>query len=115
MVAYEPRYSNRICVELYDRAESWSRARMRRLPQHREGEESRPTYHNDPFAKCLNSSGRGFSRPVDFYVSQVTEFYESFPSDRAIPFEEVLKRLSDSELMTPKQIHDWFERHARGK
>ncbi len=58
-----------------------------------EGSKSRHL-HDDPFARCLNSQNRGFSRPVDYYVTHVTEFYESFQSDRAVPFEEVLKKLS---------------------
>jgi hypothetical protein len=69
--------------------------------------------HNDPFAGCLNTSGRCFSQPVDFYVRQVTDFYQSFPSDRAISFEDVLKKLSDGQNMTPRQIHDWFAAQKR--
>ncbi|MGA2609018.1 MAG: hypothetical protein ABSH01_16370 [Terriglobia bacterium] len=70
---------------------------------------------NDPFANCLNARGRGFSQPVDHYVKQVTDFYESFPSDRTVPFEEVLKKLSDSDNMTPQQMHKWFEEHGHRK
>jgi hypothetical protein len=70
--------------------------------------------HNDPFGRCVNR-GPGFSRSVDYYVKQVTDFYESFPADRNVPFEEVLKKLSDSENMTPSQMHAWFEKHRHRK
>ncbi len=52
---------------------------------------------------------------MDHYVKQVTDFYESFPSDRTVPFEEVAKKLSDSENMTPQQMHKWFEEHGHRK
>jgi hypothetical protein len=63
---------------------------------------------DDLFGKCLNSSDRGFSRPADLYEKRITEFYSSFPSDRRIPFEKVLKALSDSENKTPEQMHEMF-------
>ena len=65
-----------------------------------------------PFAKCLNSKGRGFSKPIPFYQEEITDFYSSFPSDRDVPFGEVLKRLSDDEHMTPAQIHEWFKTNS---
>ena len=74
----------------------------------------RHNLHNDPFGKCIGR-GPGFSRPVDYYVKQVTDFYEFFPADRNVPFEEVLKKLSDSENMTPSQMHEWFEQHRHRK
>ncbi len=70
--------------------------------------------HKAPLGKCLNR-GPGFSRSVDYYVKQVTDFYESFPADRNVPFEEVLKKLSDSENMTPSQMHEWSEKHRHTK
>ena len=70
--------------------------------------------HDDPFAKCLGR-GEGFSRSVDYYVKKVTEFYESYPLDHDVLFEEVLKRLSDSENMTPAQIHQWAEQRQHVK
>jgi hypothetical protein len=70
--------------------------------------------HKAPLGKCLNR-GRGFSRSVDYYVKQVTQFYESFPSDRTVEFHEVIKKLSDSESMTARQMHEWFEEHGHRK
>jgi hypothetical protein len=70
---------------------------------------------DDPFRKCLNTPGHGFGRDVDYYAEQVTAFYTLFPSDRAAPFEEVLKKLSDSEKMTPPQIHEWFKERGHSK
>jgi hypothetical protein len=43
------------------------------------------------------------------------DFYTSFPADRDVPFEEVLKKLSDSEDMTPQQMHEWFKEHRHKK
>jgi hypothetical protein len=70
--------------------------------------------HDDLFVKCT-SKGFGFSKPVPFYEKQITDFYTSFPADRKVPFEEVLKKLSDSENMTPQQMHEWFKEHGHGK
>ena len=70
--------------------------------------------HDDLFGRCT-SKGFGFSKPPAFYEKQITDFYTSFPADRKVPFEEVLKKLSDSENMTAQQIHDWFKEHGHGK
>jgi hypothetical protein len=50
---------------------------------------------DDLFAKCL-AQGFGFSKPVAFYQKQITDFFTLFPEDRDVPFEQVLKSLSDS-------------------
>jgi hypothetical protein len=60
--------------------------------------------------KC-GDKGFGFSKPVEVYQKQITDFYTSFPADHDVPFEQVLKRLSDSESMTPQQMHEWFKEH----
>jgi hypothetical protein len=67
---------------------------------------------DDLFAKCL-AQGLGFSKPVAFYQKQITDFYTLFPGERDVPFEQVLKSLSDSENMTPQQIHQWFKGHGK--
>jgi hypothetical protein len=69
---------------------------------------------DDPFHKCIASS-LGFSQPVSFYVRQITDFYSLSPSDRQVPFGEVLKKLSDDEHMTPQQMREWFKQHGWGK
>jgi len=68
--------------------------------------------HDDRFAKCLNRSP-GFSKPVEYYAKQVAAFYASFPSDRTVPFETVVKKLSDSESMTTQQMHEFFKSHRK--
>jgi len=69
---------------------------------------------SDPLGKCFNTKGRGFSKSVDFYVGKITELYSAFPEDRDVPIGEVLKKLSDSENMTPQEIHLWYEQHSHG-
>lgn len=67
-----------------------------------------------PSLKC-SRQGFGFSRPISLYVEQITEFYSGHAEDRNVPFEDVLKRLSDDASMTPKQMHEWFAQHGYGK
>jgi hypothetical protein len=67
---------------------------------------------DDLFSKCLAQS-LGFSKPMAFYQKQITDFYTSFQGDRDVPFEQVLKSLSDSENMTPQQMHQWFKEHGK--
>jgi len=69
---------------------------------------------DDLFGKCI-TKGFGFSKPVAYYEKQITDFYTSFPTDRNVPFEDVLKKLSDSENMTPQQMHAWFKEHGHTK
>jgi len=69
------------------------------------------TLKSNPFGQCL-SKALQFSRPVDSYVKQLTEFYTSFPADRNVSFERIMEKLSDSEGMTSEQIHTWFKEHG---
>jgi hypothetical protein len=67
-----------------------------------------------PSLKCSRQAF-GFSKPISFYVEQITRFYAVNAEDRKVPFEEVLKKLSDNEHLTPKQMHEWFKQHGYGK
>ncbi|MBZ5540144.1 MAG: hypothetical protein LAN61_06440 [Acidobacteriia bacterium] len=72
------------------------------------------SFQDDLFGKCA-TRGVGFSKPVAYYEKQITDFYTSFPAERKVPFEDVLKKLSDSENMTPQQMHEWFKEHGYKK
>ena len=67
-----------------------------------------------PSLRCSRQT-LGFSKPISFYVEQITRFYTANAEDRKVPFEEVLKKLSDDEHMMPEQMHDWFKQHGYGK
>lgn len=41
--------------------------------------------------------------------------YSAYAEDRKVPFEEVLKKLSDAEHLTPEQMHEWFKQHGYRK
>jgi hypothetical protein len=69
---------------------------------------------DDLFHKCLRQ-GYGFSKLISFYVEQITEFYKSSAEDRKVPIDEVLRKLSDDQSMTPKQMHEWFKQHGYGR
>jgi len=69
---------------------------------------------DDLLGKCLRQ-GFGFTKPTSFYVGQITEFYKTSAEDRKAAFDEVLKKLSDDQGMTPKQMHEWFKQHGYGK
>ncbi len=67
-----------------------------------------------PSVKCSRQA-LSFSKPISSYVEQITSFYMASAVDRKVPFEEVLKKLSDDEHMTPEQMHEWFKQHGWGK
>jgi hypothetical protein len=67
-----------------------------------------------PSVKCSRQTP-SFSKPISFYAEQITRFYTANAEDRKVPFEEVLKMLSDGKHMTPEQMHDWFKQHGWGK
>lgn len=65
---------------------------------------------SDPLRKCFDSKGRGFSKPVQFYVDRVNDFYKTYPGNRNFPVGELIKKLSDSENLTPQEIHQSIEK-----
>jgi hypothetical protein len=69
---------------------------------------------DDPLGKCI-SKGLGFSKPPAFYEKKVTDFYTSFPEDRDVPFEQVLKWSSDSENISVQQMHERAKEHGHTK
>jgi hypothetical protein len=69
---------------------------------------------DDPLSKCI-SKGPGFSKPPAFYENRITDFYTSFPEDRDVPFEQVLRWLSDSENISVQQMHERTKEHGHTK
>ena len=63
---------------------------------------------------CISSAAaKGLASLKRYRVLPETDldFYTSFPEDHDVPFEQVLKKLSDSESMAPQQMHEWFKEH----
>jgi hypothetical protein len=58
-------------------------------------------YDNLPINKCL-SGHRDFSRPTEFFISRIGEFYAKYPKESASP-DEVLDLLGQG--LSPDQIH----------
>jgi hypothetical protein len=69
---------------------------------------------DDPFLKCTRQ-GFSFTKPLSFYAEQITKFYTASAEDRKVPFQEVIKKLSDEEHLTPEQMHEYFKQHGYGK
>jgi hypothetical protein len=69
---------------------------------------------DDLFLKCTRQRPR-FTKPISFYVEQITKFYTASAEDRKVPFEEVFLKLSDEEHLTPEQMHEYFKQHGYGK
>ncbi len=62
-----------------------------------------------------NVISRCFAEEVHFtkgqapdYISEITKFYEQYPSDRDAPLNYVLELISDRERKTAEQMHQYF-------
>jgi hypothetical protein len=50
-----------------------------------------------------------FSKGFDYYVTQITNFYETYPQDRDLPLRQLFAQLADSSTnKTLEQIHSWY-------
>jgi hypothetical protein len=63
---------------------------------------------NTPLAHCLKIAPT-FSKPPEEYQKEMTEFYRTYPDDRGLNLESLLRQLSDQESKNLRGIDDWFK------
>jgi hypothetical protein len=50
-----------------------------------------------------------FSKPIAYYVTQITNFYGTYPQDQDLPLRQLFAQLADSSSnKTLEQIHSWY-------
>lgn len=69
-----------------------------------------PGDETDPTHQCRHR-GPNFSRPTDYFMSAITDFYKRYPEDRELEIGEVLKQLGNG--LTIEDVHNHpFPRHS---
>src|SRR4029077_14359154 len=62
----------------------------------------------NPLLECMLKTPV-FSKGFEYYVTQITTFYETYPQDRDLPLRQLFAQLADSSSnKTLEQIHSWY-------
>lgn len=57
-----------------------------------------------PLQKCMLRELR-YSRPVRFYETKITQFYNQFPGDSDVPLARLLEAFSDTKHKSAQEVH----------
>lgn len=68
--------------------------------------------HGLPGEKCLPKAPN-YSRQLEEYVTDVTNYYSAYPTDLHVPIFRVLDGLSDARKLTVNQMHDYYGSSSR--
>lgn len=59
-----------------------------------------------------NDTDLQFSKSLEYYESQITSFYEKYPTDIDVPLAWLFQALSDSEHKSLEEIHQAWKNHT---
>lgn len=68
--------------------------------------------HGLPGEKCIPKHP-GYSRGLEEYVRDISEYYSAYPADAYVPIFKVLDGLSDKQKLTAEQMHEYFSASSR--
>ena len=67
-----------------------------------------PDLLDNPSQHCM-SQLPVYSKALDYYETQITKFYETYPQDQDLPLRQLFSQLEDSSNnKTLEQIHSWY-------
>lgn len=67
-----------------------------------------PDSLENPLQSCM-SKLPVFSKGPEYYESEITRFYETYPGDQDLPLRQLFSQLADSsDNKTLEQIHSWY-------
>ena len=61
----------------------------------------------DAGERCVGR-GKTFSKREEDYVDKITEYYQSYPTDRHVQVGKILDGLCDERQLTPQQMHQYY-------
>ena len=65
-----------------------------------------------PGEKCIPEHP-AYSKNLEKYVGMITEFYHTYPGDKAVPIFKLLDGMSDQRNLTLKQMHEYYGSSVR--
>lgn len=67
-----------------------------------------PDLLKNPLQECM-SKLLPFSKAPEYYETEITKFYETYPQDQDLPLRQLFSQLADSSNnKTLEQIHSWY-------